>query len=320
MRKIGWFIIVIGLFFACNNDRKLRSDIAAIPVELEIVRFDKIFANADVSDIPKLKNQFPQFFPVQYADSIWEQRISDSLQQQLNEEVLKVFPSEEKFEESLVSLFQHIKYYLPGFSVPQVYITTSDVDYKTRVIANDSMLVIELDTYLGSEHPFYEGISRYITKNMKSDQIVSDVASVYAKKFIAVPRTRTFLAQMIYFGKELYLKDLWLSETEDYRKMGYTEDEMQWAYDNEAEIWRYFIENEVLYSTDIKLPSRFISPAPFSKFNLDIDNESPGMIGRFIGWQIVRSYVDKNPEISLEQLLLKSPDEIFKNSNYKPKK
>ena len=81
----------------------------------------------------------------------------------------------------------------------------------------------------------------------------------------------------------------------------------------------YFIENELLFSTNPKLPLRFIVPAPFSKFNLSIDNDSPGMIGRWMGWQMVRSYMDKNP-VSVSQLLSKSADEIYKNANYKPKK
>ena len=74
------------------------------------------------------------------------------------------------------------------------------------------------------------------------------------------------------------------------------------------------------YSTDSKLPSRFISPAPFSKFQLEyIDSESPGRIGRYIGWQIVRSYMDTNA-ISFQDMLSKSTEEIFNNSNFKPRK
>jgi hypothetical protein len=34
-----------------------------------------------------------------------------------------------------------------------------------------------------------------------------------------------------------------------------------------------------------------MTPAPFSKFYLEIDNDSPGRIGAWIGWQMVRSYM-----------------------------
>ena len=84
-------------------------------------------------------------------------------------------------------------------------------------------------------------------------------------------------------------------------------------------MWRYFIEKELLYNTDPNMASRFILDAPFSKFYLEIDNESPGRIGQYIGWKMVRSYMEHN-DTSVSQLLSKDADEIFKNSKYKPTK
>ena len=102
-------------------------------------------------------------------------------------------------------------------------------------------------------------------------------------------------------------------------KIGYTEEKLDWAAANESQIWRYFVERELLYSTDLKLGPRFLDPAPFSKFRLELDNESPGRLGRYMGWQIVKAFAERNT-LSLEQLLLLPEDEIFKKSNYKPKK
>lgn len=319
MKKFLLFTIVLSGLLSCNSNSKAEKEIEKISVDVELIRFDKIFGNATIEDLPNLKREFPLFFPKQFADSIWEKRVTDTLQQQLNEAVLEVFPSEEKLEEELLSLFQHIKYYFPDFKVPKVYTATSDVDYKNKVLVADSILILELDTYLGSDHTFYEGISKYITKNMKPSMVVTDVATAYSKTYIEVPIQRTLLAQMIYFGKELYLKDLWLPHATDAEKIGYTEAEWLWVEENEEYIWRYLIENELLYSTDARLPGRFINPAPFSKFNLEIDNESPGMIGRYVGWQIVSAYM-KNNDVNLVQLMRQQPEGLFKNSKYKPKK
>lgn len=307
------------MLVGCTSKSKVEQEIAKIPVDFELIRFDKVFGYATAADLPHLKAQYPMFFPKRFDDSIWQQRMVDTLQIALNEAVLEVFPSEENLEEELQALFQHIKYYFKDFDTPKVYTTTSDVDYKNKVIVADSLLIIELDTYLGSEHYFYSDISRFITKTMKPTMVVSDVATAYSRNYIEIPRQRNFMEQMIYFGKELYIKDVWLPNTEDALKIGYTESELLWAQDNEAYIWSFFVEGELLYSTDTKLAGRFINPAPFSKFKLELDNESPGMIGRFIGWQIVKSYMEKN-DATLPQLMVTPADEIFKNSKYKPKK
>ena len=105
----------------------------------------------------------------------------------------------------------------------------------------------------------------------------------------------------------------------DGQKITYSQDQLVWARANEEPMWRHFIENELLYSTDIKLSQRFLDPAPFSKFGLELDNESPGQLGRYLGWQIVRSFMNKN-EVSLQQLMNLSAEDIFKKSNYKPNK
>jgi uncharacterized protein YjaZ len=136
---------------------------------------------------------------------------------------------------------------------------------------------------------------------------------------IAPPSDKNLLSQMVYFGKELYLKDLFLPTYTDAEKMGYTPEQIVWCQENESYIWRYFIEREMLFSDEQKLTSRFIDPAPFSKFYLEIDNDSPGQVGSWIGWQIVRSFMENN-DVTVDQLLKTDAKEIFEKSKYKPKK
>jgi uncharacterized protein YjaZ len=125
---------------------------------------------------------------------------------------------------------------------------------------------------------------------------------------------------MIYFGKQLYFKDLMIPFKTEAQRIGYTEAQLKWAFSNESYIWRYFIERELLFSTDSKLPGRFITPAPFSKFYLEgIDTESPGRLGQYMGWQIVRAYMQQN-KVSLKDLLKADSEEIFNNSKFKPRK
>jgi gliding motility-associated lipoprotein GldB len=290
-----------------------------VPINVEILRFDKLFGTAHLNDLPNLKRNYPVFFPKKFHDTIWEMKMKDSLTQQLYVEVMKKYWSERKLKVDLEGLFKHIKYYFSNFKTPNVVTANSDVDYRNKIFIADNMLVISLDNYLGSDHFFYEGIPSYVVENMKESQIISDVASIYSQMYVPKIQTRTFLAQMIYYGRILYLKDLWLPKTSDEIKIGYSQEKLKWIQENETEIWRNFVENEYLYSTNPKLISRFIDPAPFSKFYLEIDNDSPGMVGRFIGWQIVKSYMDKN-DVGLDKLLTISEEEIFKKSKYKPKK
>ncbi len=307
------------MVFSCSDKDKVAEAIDKINVDLKVERFDREFAEAEPGDIPILKKKYPYLFPAQYADSVWVIKMQDSLQTELLSEVGIKFSDFSEEKQELTLLFEHIKYYFPDYTVPTVVTVTSDVDYNSRVILTDSLILIALDNYLGQDHRFYQGLSNYIAAELDEEYLVSDVAGAFTKQVVPKPRERNFLAQMIYYGKELYVKDKLLPFISDANKIKYSEEQLAWAKANEEQIWRNFIEQEHLYSTDNKLAQRFLDPAPFSKFGLELDNESPGRIGRYMGWRIVRAFMEKN-EVSLQQMLGLSAEEIFKTSNYKPEK
>ena len=88
---------------------------------------------------------------------------------------------------------------------------------------------------------------------------------------------------MISEGKKMYLLDVYLPSVSEKEKTGYTFAKLAWVKQQEEAVWKFFIENELLYSTDTKLHKRFIENAPFSKFYTAQDNQSPGKIGSYIG-------------------------------------
>ncbi|MEO5789485.1 gliding motility lipoprotein GldB [Gelidibacter sp.] len=319
MKNVGFLIVLLLFFNACKKDNQLESEISKIDVDVNVERFDLAFADAKPADLPKLKAAYPFLFSERIPDSIWIERMNDTLQKELSSEVKKTFAKFDDVEDDIRSLFQHLKYYDKIFKVPRIITVTSDVDYRNKTIVTDTIVLISLDTYLGADHHFYEGIQRYLTLRMERSQIVSDLASDYSEHYILQNKSKTLLDDMIYYGKELYFKDKMIPFKSDAEKIGYTEAQLEWVKENESEVWLYFIERELLFSTDNSLAGRFIADAPFSKFYLELDSESPDRIGQYIGWQIVRSYM-KNNEVSFMDMMKMNAEDIFNNSKFKPRK
>ena len=305
--------------FSCQKSSKIEKEISEIKLDLTIERFDKLFATSAPSDLPSLKQNYPFLFSKRYADSVWIQRMSDPIQKLQNRAVDSVFEDFTRIESEIFNFYQHLKYYNKALKIPRLITVLSDVDYRNKVFVTDTIVLIALDTYLGADHEFYGSFYDYIKQNLNKDQIVSDLAAAYAEQLIYQPKRATFLEEMIYFGKQLYLKDLLIPFKDHNEKIGYSSAQYEWAEDNEFYIWQYFVEKELLYETDRKLLSRFIIAAPFSRFNLELDSESPGRLGQYIGWQIVKSYMQNN-EIPLLQMLQMEATEIFNNAKFKPKK
>ena len=318
MRKITFAIALTLALISCDNKSKVEKAVEAIPLEIMVERFDKLFFETPPQDLNKLKKEFPYFFPSGNDDSVWLDKMKNPLWRELYTEVQKRYSNFEPVKEDIETLFKHIKYYFSQTKTPKVITVISEMDYNNKVIYADSLVIISLELYLGKDHKFYQ-FPNYLKQNFEQKQILPDVVSSFSIQKIPPVSDNNLLGQMIYFGKQLVLKDLLLPDYSDADKMGYMPEQVKWCQENESYMWRYFIENELLYNNDQKLNNRFINPAPFSKFYLEIDNESPGSVGSWIGWQIVRSFM-KNNEVSLEELLKMNAKEIFEKSKYKPKK
>ena len=203
--------------------------------------------------------------------------------------------------------------------MPTIYTVIGEMDYNNKAIYANDKLIIALELYLGKGHEFYT-FPEYIEQNFEERQMMPDVVSSFAMRTIPAPTEKSLLSEMIYYGKELYLKDILLPNYTDSERIGYLPEQITWCQENESYIWRFFVDENLLYSSDSKLANRFINLAPFSKFYLEIDNESPGRIGQWIGWQIVRSYMENNPKTTVADLFKMDARELFEKSKYKPKK
>lgn len=322
MRKC-FLLLIAFVVFSCDKKSKVEKAVEEIPVEMKVVRFEQAFFDSKPEDLASVKAEYPEFFPEGTPDAVWLEKLQHPQWRELYAEVERKYKNFSGKQTEIEELFKHIKYYFPTIKEPKIYTVIGEMDYNSKVIYANDKLLIALELYLGGKHKFYSDFPEYISQNFEERQMLPDIVTSFANGVVPAPlvNDKTLLAQMIYYGKELYLKDILLSESyTDAEKIGYTPEQITWSKENEYFIWMNFIENQYLFSTSPKLLSQFINLAPFSKFYLEIDNESPGRIGQWVGWQIVRSYMENNPKTTVQQLLKMDAKIIFEASKYKPSK
>lgn len=319
MFKYVYVLLTIALIASCTKRDKLDIDISNIDLNVVVKRFDQEFYASPVSKLSELKNKYPYLFPMQNNDSIWINKMQDKEEQELFAETEKLYHNFENEKEQLTDLFKHISYYYPDFESPTVITLLSNVDYNSRVVYADSLLFISLDVYLGKESEIYLDFPKYVKNNFTKEHVVVDVANAITSVQIPLTPDRSFISRMIQEGKKMYLLDAYLPKLSDAEKIGYDQEQIEWANTNDQDIWKYFVQNEILFSSDQELSNRFINEAPFSKFYQANDSDSPGRVGVWVGWQIVRSYMQNN-DTTLQKLLKTKNEEIFKRSKYKPSK
>lgn len=319
-RMAAGFSFVLMSWVSCSKEPENRWKIEVqTPAEqVQLTDISKIFYDPAVSTTA-FSQQFPWFQGTVPAED-FEKRRADSSEIKIYQEALKKI-DQKKLAQDLQNLFSHIKYYFPQFRAPKVYIFSSALQMAQSPIlfdAETNFLFIDLSGFLGEKNLNYTGLELYFQKSMNPENIIPKVSRTFAETIVPYSgKSQKFIDLMVYNGKVMTLQDAFLPDTPDYLKIDYTKAQMDWAKQNEANIYNYFVESNLIFGDDHRLAERFIAPAPFSKFYTEIDNQSSPMIGIFTGWQICRSFLAKHEDVKLTDFLQMDATKIFNEGGYK---
>ncbi len=341
MKKIainGLGLIVSCLvFFSCSRN-KFDIDVSHIKVELKISRFERDFFAANHENLnefhKKLYEKYGVFYQ-RYVENMTgiglvnDPAISYSLQTFLSDKYIKEIydDTEKKFsgdlnvEYALTDAFKHCKYYFPEMIIPEIITFISGFNYAIAV--TDSVLGIGLDMYLGNDYKNYakSGFPLYKITLMNREYIISDaMKSWLMTEFFSDENKhpKDVLGTMIMHGKIMYLLDAVLPNEPDSIQIGYSRDQLEFCEKNEFNIWAHLVDKQLLYSSENQTIAQFFNDAPFTS---GLPKESAPKIGIWVGWQIVKSYMENNSEFTLTDLMKKeNAQEILTLSKYKPKK
>lgn len=332
MKKWGYLLAICIAMIACNNEKR-HANLSGINFDIKIERFDSAFWNIDTTNIVdefnKMQTLYPDILPIytekiilfgspnsQITHNTYKLFRKDTAVQQLYNDALTIYKNMSDIEQDLTTAFRRAQYFIPRFATPKVYCHVSGLNQS--MIVGETFISLSIDNYLGEDYPLYEkiGIYKYQRTNMRKEKVASDYISAWLSSEFSNNIANNLLSDMIHHGKILYTVSVLLPKTPEYVIMGYTKKQWAWAKENESKMWNTLIASKALYTTNMIEKSRYINDGPFT---LPFTQESPGRAGVYIGWQIVKSYMRHNPEISIQQLL-QQPDAqvILNNSNYKP--
>src|SRR4051812_34732419 len=233
MKNLLTFLSLIVVVISCDKKSEVEKAVEEVHVKMQVHRFEKEFFGSTPDKLPELRAQYPSFFP-EADNQGYIDRMNDPLWKEVYTEVEKKYDDFGPEQTKIEDLFRHFKYYFPNTKTPVVYTLIGNMDYTNKVLFAKDTLVISLELYLGKAHKFYAGeFPEYISRNFEENQMLPDIVSAWDRYKIAAP-DNTFLSQMIYAGKDLYLKDILLPELPDAEKIGYTPGQVTWSYENEG--------------------------------------------------------------------------------------
>lgn len=321
-RYIALSSILIAGLNSCKKEpeNQWKVELKDTAEKIEMTDISKELYNPNIP-LEQFKAQFP-WFQGTVSDADFAKRRVDAEEIKIYKEAISKI-DQAKLQTELQGLFSHIKHYFPQFKSPKVYLFSSALQMAQDPIFYDeakNLLFIDITGFMGDGNAHYKGLEQYFQKSMNPQNIVPKVSQLFAENIVTEsPDHQKFIDQVILNGKVMILQDAFLPDFPDYLKMNYTQKQYEWATYNEANIWNYFVESNLLFGDDPRLGERFIAPGPFSKFYTEIDNESSPQIGIFTGWQICKAYFKEKPDTQLKDFLKMDATKIFNESGYKPR-
>lgn len=312
------------------SSSRLQVDISKIPLKgIQIHRYDKALFTIPLDSLQNgLRQIRPQFLFFLNTDLSDSAKINNLKEYMTNIRTIEFytasrnrFPDLSNLELDLTDAFRHLLYYYPDAPIPRVYTYISGGEYEHPVQYVDSVLLIALDAYLGTGFTPYgaDGLPLYKVTRMEPGFILPDCIRAIEEAYYPVSYPgNTLLDQMIDAGKRLFFIDAMIPEYPDRFKISYTEKQMDWIKANESQVWAAIIENQLLFASQGSTIRTFLADGPFTA---DFSPASPPRLGEYLGWRIVKAYMEENPEITLQELIYETDTQkILSRSKYKPSK
>ncbi len=339
--------LAVCCFVACKNqETKYIPDVSDTKVNLNLIRFDRELLKLDTQNIRQslssLIANYPAFsslyfnqivaFP-QYRDTLNDhfvtavmEFIKDPVVIEINQLVQKTYPDDKFLETELHKSLQFMKYYFPQENEPAFYTLISEFSYGNFIFQNapnQDGIGISLDFFLGGlfdykkidpDNPMF---SDYLNRCFNKDHLLKKTWEVWLEDKLGVLPNGRFIDFMLQEGKKLYVLEKILPAIQDTVLFEYTPAQLNWCRQNKREIWSFFLTSNLLYSTELQKFNKYINPSPVSP---GMPPEAPGKTGRYTGYEIIKAFIKRHPDISLTELLdYHDSQKLLTESNYKPR-
>ena len=313
------------LFVSCGTNIEKQK-------QVNIYRFEDILFNSTNDNIEKNRKVWEEEigdFSKIYYSFLSRSNSLDSIDAELlsfinNFDMREVYDSiNVKFEEleeielDLSNSFKNFNLYFSEYNQPKIISMFSGFNY--GIIVQDSIVAVGLDFYLGENSIFYKRLNdpEYLKYQKQSKFLVPNIMEAWYDSFFSYTNMNiNFISELIYKGKIMFLLSETIEEISFDRLLRYSKSDLDWCIKNEAAIWAFLIDNDLLFSTQQKDYRTYLNHAPFSK---GMTIESPSRIAYYIGYKIVKNYMQKNRDIKLKELMHESDFmSILNKSKYKP--
>jgi len=333
-------LIALVFAFAACGSRNGRPDVGSVQVaDVRIERFDTAFFSLDSNNIVpglyRISQKYPWFTGDFVGNILGAGPLSDTSRMAFaaaRQFLTTYYPVRDSIEARYKDLgwlekelkqgFKYVKYYFPQYRLPEKEVAFIGPFDGPGIALTSHALAIGLQSYAGRNFSYYisqqgqDMYPQYISRKFEPEYITANCLRNLSEDICPDSSDgRPMIEQMIVKGRYWWLGGKLQPDAPDSIVTGYSQAQLQWCASNEASIWGYFLQND-LYTSDPDIIKNYIGENPKT---LGMPDGSPGNIGTWVGWQIVKKYAGMHAEMPVAEMMHVPARVIFEETKYKPR-
>ncbi len=307
------------LISSCSND-PLDVDASDVKVNIGFVNMDSIWAVSNGRDFLKADTDFRTRIPEMYEYELGyclrigkisdtalinslTQFINDPFMSRVEKAINREFKDLSKVKEEMIDGFRHVKYHLPKAKIPTNIVFMNSI-FTTSAFSTQEEIGIGLERYLGKNSPVIKDLPNdmffdWIKEGLDRRYLVRDAFCSWIMTHYIAETDGNLAEHIIRWGKILYLTEAALPDSPESIIPRYSEEDYKWALENEYALWKYLVDQKMLFKIDELNKTNLLNEGPFTP---GLPQKGPDRLGQFLGWRMVRKYMEVK-DITVEELM-----------------
>ncbi len=233
-----------------------------------------------------------------------KQFVHDPFIRRVEQRIREQFPDLKATRNKIQDGFLHLNYHFPKGKLPKQVVFMNSC-FASNVFCTENEIGIGLERYLGPKTDVIKELPpqeffEWIKEGMLPEYLERDVLTAWVMTHYVKESRQNLADAIITWGKVLYLTEAAFPEEEPNRIVRYSKKDYEWALKNEYALWKYLVDEKLLFSESEREIANLTNDGPFT---IGLPEKGPDRMGQFLGWRMIHDYVKKHPDTTLEKLV-----------------
>ena len=317
-RRLLWIILLSGFIFNACDSNPLDVRLPDKDVHIKYINADEGLYDQPIEkvkvNLESLSKELGDLFLYELSNDIQERIYDTSYHSVYKYYNFKYINDIEKAKSSLYNnlpqsqekidnAFRYLSYHFGDSILPKKIFYLNMLF--GPISCSDEEIAVGLENYISPKDSVIVSIPgselyEWQRDRMNYDFMERDVLLSWIQRHLFKELDGKLAEHIIQAGKVLYVLNSAFPDATGAYIIRYSDKNYNWAVENERLVWDYLVKQELLFKRDMRTRANFLNEGPKT---VGLSDDAPDRLGQFLGYRIVKKYMNENKSLTLPELL-----------------